>query len=201
MLTTQGANVTEPIKSVSAVKKYPRAATSKDNARARGRRIWKDLADHGDDMVRLGQITKETRSVITRFVLFGHLTQIEGEAAKRYAYIVARFEKYCIPTKRDAKSPSYEKAFGSDQELERRERNGTMADYEDAAKDARRQYNKLIKVLGAYGSQTKSVLDDFCLSDVEPATEFRPNLAIVLRVVAKAFGVTAKPRLKRKVRR
>lgn len=188
----------EQIKSVSAVRerKDQRPARARH---ARGRATWKAIEQHGDDLLRLGQIAKETRSAITRFVLFEHLTRLEGEAAKRYAYVVARFEKYCTDSRRNPKSPSYERAFGSDQELERRQIEGTIADYETAAKKARREYTKLMNAIGPYGKHTKSVLDDFCLSDIEPSADFRANLAVVLRVIAKKFGVTTTP--KRKVRR
>lgn len=186
---TPGATiVNQTIKSVSAAKP-PRERKSRG-----GRVVWKRLQDHGDELFRLGLITKETRSAITRFVLFKHLTPLEGEAAKRYAYVIARFEKYCTEGKRTTKSPSYQKAFGADQELERHFLNGTTADYEAAARKAKREYNRLMQAIAPYGPQTKSALDDFCCSDIEPAADFRTNLAVVLSRVAKRLGVTANPR-------
>lgn len=190
MHITGALTVNQPIKTISAVKKYPRAKKSN----ARGRAIWNDLKHHGDDLIRLGHITKETRSALTRLVLFEHLSPLAGEAGKRYAYIVARFEKYCTEGRRNAKSPSYERAFGSDQELERRQIDGTIADYEASAKKARKEYNKLMNVISAYGSQAKSLLDDLCCSDIEPPTDYRSNISIILNRIAKKFGVTEAPR-------
>lgn len=197
---TPGANVNEQIKSVSAIKKYPRARTKHNAAKARGRQIWRTIQNHGDDLVRLGLIGKESQTVISRMVLMQHLTPLEGQAARRYSFIIARFEKFCTLTRRNMKSQSYERAFGSDQELERHDRAGTTADYEEAARHCKKEYDKLMKVIGPYGSQAKSLLDDMCCSDMEIAADFRANLAVILRQVAKAFGVTEKPRTKRKVR-
>ena len=115
--------------------------------------------------------------------------------------IVARLERFCIPTRRNAKSPAYERAYGTDQELERHETNGTTADYEDAARHAKKEYEKLMKILGPYGSQAKSLLDDLCCSDIEPPANTRENIAVVLRQVAKGFGVTEAPRSNRRGKR
>lgn len=198
MHTTIGATVNQEIKSVSAIKPPRKDARPGRAKHARGRATWKAIQNHGDDLIRVGQIAKETRSAITRYVLFEHLTALEGEGAKRYAYIVARFEKYCTEGRRTTKSPSYERAFGTDQEIERHQRAGTIADYEDAAKKARKEYDKLVKAIAPYGAVAKSALDDFCCSDIEPSDGFRKNLAVVLRVVVKAFGVTEAPRRKRR---
>lgn len=193
--------VNDQIKSVSAIKRYPRAKTKQNHAKARGRQIWKSIQHHGDDMVRLGIIAKESQSSLNRMRLMTHLTDLEYEAGRRYALIIGRFEKFCTTTRRNAKSPSYERGFGTDQELERHAVNGTMGDYEDAARDAKREYEKLMKVLAPYGSQAKSLLDDLCCSDIEPPPNARDNLAVVLRMVAKGFGVTAAPRSNRRKNR
>lgn len=201
MLTGTGAfQVNEQIRGVSAIKP-PRDQRPARARHARGRATWRAIEQHGDDLIRLGQIAKETRSVITKMVLLEEITKLEGEAAKRYAYVIARFEKYCIGTRRTAKSPSFERAFGTDQELERRQTEGTIGDYEAAAKKAKREYNKLMDAIAPYGSQAKSLLDDMCCSDVEPPASYRANLAVILRMIAKKFGVTERPKPKRKVSR
>jgi ornithine carbamoyltransferase len=35
----------------------------------------------------------------------------------------------------------------------------------------------------------KDVLDELCLSDREPATQYRQNIAAVLQAIADAFGI------------
>jgi hypothetical protein len=201
MHTTGATVVNEQIKSVSAVTKYPRAKTKRNLAKARGRQIWKAIQHHGDDLVKLGIIAKETNSALGRMRIMTHLTDLEFEAGRRYAMILARFEKFCTTTRRNTKSPSYERAFGTDQELERHEINGTTDDYEDAARHAKKEYEKLMKILGPYGSQAKSLLDDLCCSDIEPPAATRDNVAVVLRMVAKGFGVTEAPRSNRRGKR
>lgn len=191
----------DQIKSVSAVTKYPRAKTKRNLAKARGRQIWKAIQNHGDDLVKLGIIAKETTSALGRLRIMTHLTDLEFEAGRRYSMILARFERFCTDTRRNAKSPSYERGFGADQELEHHEIMGTTADYEDAAKAAKKEYEKLMKILGPYGSQAKSLLDDLCCSDIEPPPNTRENVAVVLRMVAKGFGVTESPRSNRRGKR
>lgn len=190
--------VNEQIKSVSAVKRYPRAQTKRNHAKARGRQIWKMIQNKGDDLVKLGLLAKESQSALNRLRLETHITELEFQGGRRYAMIVARFEKFCTTTRRNVKSPSYERSFGSDQELQRHAQNGTMAEYEDAARHAKKEYEKLMKVLGPYGAQAKSLLDDLCCSDVEPPASYRENLAVVLRMVAKGFGVTEQARSNRR---
>jgi hypothetical protein len=194
MHSITGATVNEQIKSVSAIKKYPRARTKREHAKARGRQVWKMIQHQGDDMVKLGLLSKESQSALNRLRLMTHFTDLEYQAGRRYALIVGRFERFCTDTRRNAKSPSYERGFGSDQELERHATYGTLADYEQAARDARKEYDKLMRVIAPYGSQAKSMLDDLCCSDIEPPPEYRSNLGVVLRMVAKGFGVIEQPR-------
>lgn len=198
---TTGAIVNEQIKSVSAIKRYPRARTKQNVAKARGRQIWKAIEGHGDDLVRLGLISKESQSALNRMRLMTHFTDLEYQAGRRYALIVGRFERFCTDGRRNTKSQSYERGYGADQELEHHAVMGTTADYEDAAKNAKKEYEKLMKILGPYGSQAKSLLDDLCCSDIEPPANTRENLAVVLRMVAKGFGVTEAPRSNRRGRR
>lgn len=198
-----GALEVVEVKSVSAVKKYPRAK------RRGGENVqWQRIRSNADDLHKVLRIGKEISSSITRLVLFKHLTETQGAAAMRYAYIVARFEKYCVETRRNVRSPSYERAFGTDQEIERlRMVPDGIADYERRARRAKRDYAKLMKVLEPFADRitgrntAKDVLDDLCLSDIEPASSYRQNLAIVLTAIVKAFGVTAQPRRNRRGRK
>jgi hypothetical protein len=192
MQTLGAITVNAPTLPISAAK--PR----RDQRRRRGgRTIWRNIDDHGDDLIKLGKIARETRSAIGCLFICEVITKVEAEAARRYAYIVARFEKYCVPTRRNNKSPSYEKAFGADQELERHNAAGTTADYEARARKAKREYDKLMKAIWIFGPAAKSVIDDLCCSDIEVASQFHANLAIVLRKIAKTFGITAEPRARR----
>jgi hypothetical protein len=193
----QGAeivNQTGGPKTISAVKKYPRSRERKgENVQ------WKRLKSLSQEVLDANRIARDAASVIGRWFLFNHLTPFEAESARRYAYIMARFDKYFTEGRRSAKSQSYERAYGADQELERRGRDGTIAEYTDAAKKARKHYEKLTKILVHYQDITgrnplKDALDDMCCSDIEPPAGYRTEIAAVLRHIGHEFGVTVQSR-------
>lgn len=197
-ITTYGVNkVNQPVKPMSAVKKYPRAKQKRGGENVQWQRI-KSLDASVLDANRIG---RDAASVIGRFLLFKHITPLQAEAARRYAYIMARFEKYSTEGSRTARSPAFERAYGKDQELERlaNETDG-IATYEKRAKEARKDYDRLIKVMRRFEDKmtgrnvAKNVLDDMCCSDVEPPSHYRENVAVVLSAVAAEFGVTINPR-------
>lgn len=178
-------------RSISAVKKY------RDKPRGGANVEHKRLLSLSDEVLRAKGISKEVNSVIGRWLVYAHLTPLEAEAARRYAFIMARFDKHFTEGRRTAKSPSYERAFGSDQELERRAVDGTIGDYEAAAKKARRHYDKLAKVMGIFAdpltkrNALKNALDEMCCEDIEPPSAYREQIAAALRHVAEKFGVTS----------
>lgn len=180
----------QPIKSVSAVKKYPRAKKPRGGETV----LWHRVKSLDASALDAHKISRELVSAIGRLLIHKHLTPLQAEAARRYAYIVARFEKYNVEGKRSARSPSFERAFGQDQELERlaNEPDG-IAEYEKRAKKARHDYDRLVKVVGRFPG-AKNVLDDLCCSDIEPPPDWRGNTATVLNAIVKAFGVTVTPR-------
>jgi hypothetical protein len=197
-IATSGANTLSTLKSVSAVKKYPRAHKGRGGENVQ----WHRIKSLDASVLDAAKISRDAASVLGRLLLFKHLTPLQAEAGRRYAYIVARFEKYSIEGRRTTKSPAYERAYGSDQELERLSNiPDGIAEYEKRAKNARRDYDKLMKELNRFPG-AKGVLDDLCCSDIEPPAEWRDNVATVLSVVAKRFGVSVKPRSnKRRVRK
>jgi hypothetical protein len=193
-MQTMGARlVNEPIKSISAIKRYPRAKRKRGGETM----MWKRTQSLTDEILAVHKISREVKSEIAWLVTHEHLNAVQGEAARRYAYIIARFEKYSIEGRRIPRSPSYERAFGEDQELERLSHEIDGLDvYERRAKQAKKDYRKLIKVLDRFPG-AKGVLDDMCCSDIPIASEYRRNAALVLSAVAKAFGVTVTPHRRR----
>ncbi|MET4187590.1 hypothetical protein ABIB86_000461 [Bradyrhizobium sp. JR1.7] len=189
--------VNEAIKSVSAVKRYPRAQKKRGGETV----IWHRYKSLDEEARNAYKISRELVSSIGRLMVHNHLTPLQAEAARRVAYVMARFEKFHVEGRRTARSPSFERAFGSDQTLERlaNETDG-IKEYETKARKARKDYEKLMKAISPYGSQAKNVLDDLCCSDVEPPAQYRQNIALVLSAVAKAFDVTVNVRRTRKVR-
>ena len=178
--------------------KYQRPARGRPGANNEWKRI-KRLSMEGAVLEAVG-ISREAASVIGRWFLYGHLTPLQAEAARRYAYIMARFDKYFTEGRRTAKSPSYERAFGTDQELERRAFDGTLDHYEKSAKKAKRHWSKLEVILAVYAdpitlrNPLKEALDQMCCEDVEPPSQYRPQLAAALSHIAHEFGVTIENR-------
>jgi hypothetical protein len=195
----QGAeivNQTGGPKSISA--KYqrprPRERTGRENVE------WKRIKSLDQSVLDANRIARDAASVIGRWLLFKHLTPLEAESARRYAYIMGRFDRYFTEGRRTAKSPSYERAYGEDQELERRAFDGSMQFYEKAAKQARKRYDKLQKILLHYADPVtrrnlmKEALDQMCCEDIEPPAQYRSDIAAALRHIGHEFGVTVQSR-------
>lgn len=188
-------------KSISAKYQKPRHHQGERPRGAGGANVeYKRIQSLGVDVLKARGISREVVSVIGRWLVFKHLTDLEAEAARRYAYIMARFDKYFTEGRRTAKSPSYERAFGQDQELEQRAFDGSLKFYEKSAKKAKRQYDKLQTIMGIYAdpmtgrNPLKNAIDEMCCEDLEPPAEYRTQIAAVLRHVAHEFGVTAQSR-------
>lgn len=152
---------------------------------------WKRIVDNLDESLRkLGFDPNGVSTPLMRWTFFGHLTKTQSMAGRRYADIMRKFDRYHSATKsRTARAQSYETGSpGEDQELERRAFDGTMDEYEAAAKKAMRQYKRLHKVIEPF-SGAKEMLDNLCLLEIEPPTNHRASCAAVLTLIARAFGI------------
>lgn len=203
----------KPIKSISAVKPSRGSGQTRAKNKRGGENVrWKRLTstfdeamrelarvspDQIDAAVKLMAGNQRLAAPITRLVFFKHLTVTQGMAARRYASIVRNFERYHIANAtRSARAQDIDKPrAGEDQEIQRHLNRGTIDDYEREAKKARKEYEKSHKVLARYADSVtgrnvaKDVLDDLCLSDIEPPTQYRENIAAVLQALADGFGV------------
>lgn len=213
MLEAGALKLTTPIKGISAVKAR-RLNGREIAAKRRGGHdvLWKRLTSTIDEAMAEAkklpphQIDKaiaimaagaKLTSPISRAVFMGHLTVTQGMAARRYADIVRKFERYHID--RASRSPRAQDVDrgrgGADDEIERHMQAGTINDYEREAQKARKQYERAMKVLDRYcipdtgRNEAKNVLDDFCLSDVTPPQQYQQNVAAVLQALALAFGI------------
>lgn len=186
------------IKSVSAVKKRPSGYQKRQNASRGGRNVlWKRVTStFDDDLVRFAK-NPAIVAPLTRLVFFEHLTKRQGMAGRRYRSIMRKFERYHLaPLGRAPRSASLEPVRNiEDQELERHIRNCTMAEYEKDAKHAKKQYERVMKVLNRFADDVtgrnvaKDTLDDLVLADKEPPSELRASLGIVLSALADEFGI------------
>jgi hypothetical protein len=195
--------LTIPIKSISAKYQRPmRPGESQRPVRKGENMEWRRMKQIAleSHVMEAKKISREVISVIGRWLLYRHLTPTEAEAARRYSYIMARFDRFFTESARTPRSQTYEFAYGEDQELMRLALNGGIDDYEEAAKKARRDYTKLVLIMGVYEdpltkrNPLKDAIDNMCCSDIEPNANYRNEIAAVLRHVAHEFGVDVKRR-------
>ena len=190
--------VNDQIKSISAVKPSRGSGQTRAKRRRGGENVmWKRITFSFDDAVRRAGADPRIAVPLTRLVLFKHLTVTQGMAGRRYADIVRKFERYHMAAgSRTARSATLQpKRGGQDQEIERRINNGTLAEYEHDARNAKRHYKRAMKVLARFADPitgrnfAKDALDALCLLDTEPEASTRASIAIVLDMLAKEFNV------------
>ena len=188
-------NQTGGPKSISAQYQRPRSRERK------GEHVeWQRLKSLDASVLDAKKISREAASVLGRWLLFKHLTPFEAESGRRYAYIVGRFERHFLQGRRTARSPSFERAYGEDQEVERHHQRGTIDDYEASARKAKRHYAKLQKIMAIYEdpltkrNPLRDAITDMCCSDIEAPPAYREQIAAALRHVGKEFGVTVTSR-------
>jgi len=198
-----GASVNEQvkIKSISAAKPSRGSGQTRAKKRRGGENVlWKRVTANFDDAVKVFAANPAIGVPLTRLVFFKHLTVSQGMAGRRYADIVRKFERYHMAAPaRQARSANLQPSSkGEDQELERHANNGTMREYLDDARYAKRQYKKLMKVLDRFAdpitgrNYAKDQLDNLCLLDQEPETADRAALGAILSIIADAFAVKEK---------
>jgi hypothetical protein len=177
----------KPIKSISAVKKYDRAKKNNGGANVRYKRM---LANIDEAVAKFGTNPAVVRP-IARLYMWKHFTESEAMAAYRYGDIMRKFDRYHGFNKaRTPQAQSFEPMRGGeDQELQRRANDGTIGDYEKAAKAAKKQYLHLMKIVSRY-QFAKDVLDNLCVLEIEPPSEWRGQISLILSVIAKEFGLT-----------
>lgn len=177
------------------------------HARAKKRRggenvIWHRIVDNIDGIVRQYGKNPEAAGPLGRWYLFKHLTRVQVMAGSRYAGIMASFDRFHTDTKgRTTRSQSFEpSSSGADQEIERRERDGSIDDYERMARRAKRHYDRVMKILNNFAdpvtgrNYVKDALDMLCCSQHEPAPEYRGQVAAVLSLIAKEFQIDGRTR-------
>lgn len=176
------------IKSVSAARPHWRKRQEKQ--RGGENVIWKRLTWSFDAALRKHGADPSMCGPVTRWVLFGHLTVTEGMAGRWYGDVMRKFDRYHVDTaSRTARAQRYERASpGEDQEIARREADGSIDNYERQAKKARRNYDRLQVFLRRFPG-AKEALDSLCVLDIEPPAGQRESIAAILSLLAKEFGI------------
>jgi hypothetical protein len=135
--------------------------------------MWRRITAAYDDHLKKLGANPAMVAPATRWVLFGHLTRTQGMAARRYADIIRNFEKFFSEggAARRAPPTSNPCASRSEDVLQRDLMNGTLDEFEDDARKAKRQYKRLMKVLDRYRDPitgrnfAKDHLDTLCLEE------------------------------------
>lgn len=186
------------IKSISAVKPKREGGHSRAKKKRGGWNVmWKRVTENFDDAVRRAGADPRIAVPLTRLVLFHHLTTTQGMAGRRYADIIRKFERFHMASSaRSARSANLEPARGvEDTELEQIHVNGKLREYEAAAKVAKREYKRLMKVVDKFADPVtgrnfaRDQLDNLCIFDREPPSDARASIGAVLSMVAKEFGI------------
>jgi hypothetical protein len=141
--------------------------------------LWRRIKDYG---VKLG-IDRRLGSEVGRLSLLGELTDTEAAAAFLVAEIYGRFER-AEGRRRSARSPSYEIGQGGEP--------GEMADEEQRARRARKQFFRLQACLPAYPGGGRTVLEQVCCEDRSINSRHLDDLRGLLARVAAEFGLAAK---------
>lgn len=196
-----GAIPVSEIKSISAVKPKREGGHSRAKKKRGGWNVmWKRITENFDDAVRRAGADPRIAVPLTRLVLFHHLTTTQGMAGRRYADIIRKFERFHMASSaRSARSANLQPARGvEDTELEQIHISGRLREYEAAAKVAKREYKRLMKVVDKFAdpvtgrNHAKDQLDNLCIFDREPPSEARASIGAVLSMVAKEFGIEAR---------
>ena len=197
----QGAIVADQPKSISAArppKPGPHARAKHGAANVKWKRI---TAAYDDHLSKMGA-NPAMVAPATRWVLFGHLTKTQGMAARRYADIVRKYRRYYSEVQSDsARSANLEPVRKPEEDvIQRAVMEGTIHELEDAARKAKRQYKRLMKVMARYVDPltgrnfAKTHVELLCLEEQEPEPQYRADIANVLGAVAKEFGLGDKRR-------
>lgn len=192
-----GIALTEAIKSISAVKP-PRPSGAQQRKKRRGgfNIRWKRITAAFDEHLKQLGADPAMAAPLSRWAVYGHITVAQAMAGRRYASVVVKFERYCLPAaSRTARSANLQPMRAEDQEIEQRINNGTLPEYEANAAFAKKQYRRVMKVLDKFADPitgrnfAKDALDQLCLQETEPPAAFRAQIAAVLSQVATIFGI------------
>lgn len=150
--------------------------------------IWRRISDNVDEMIRLG-CNPRLASVVGRLLLFKILTGTEGAAAFRYAEVVGRYDRYYSQQRRQMASPAYDAGYGRDDEVTRRERDGSIRWYERQANRARKEWLRLQRLIP--NAHARAVIDDVCVNNLEISSALYPDLKVLLRAIGNEYGAEA----------
>jgi hypothetical protein len=148
--------------------------------------LWRRLKDYQEDLRKLGA-DPNLSTVLGRLYLFGVLSEVEFGAGILYADLAGRYARYHKEARESAASPNYQRGLGREDEVERHNKEGTMAAYERRARAARKSWEKATSVIP--NERAREVLRSVCVLDQEVSQLIYDDLKILLRKIADKFGI------------
>ncbi len=151
--------------------------------------LWRRHRDNWDDMVRAGG-NPMWGTVIGKLYLAGVLTETEARAAKLYAEVAGRFDRDFGITRRSVPSPAYQSGlYGRDDEVDRHEKNGTIAEYERRARRSKKDWERMQACF--VSASMRATVEAVCLFDQEITYLHHAELKGALSNIALKFGVNS----------
>lgn len=126
-------------------------------------------------------------SILNKHMMAGDLSFAQASAGRYYAKLAGEYDKFFGLQKRAVASPSYQSGFGKDDEVTRREQDGTIKEYEHRAKRLRKRWERVHMVIGEIGP-TRTVIEKVCIYDVPIVSVDIPALTAGLELLARHFG-------------
>lgn len=180
--------VESKVVNISAVRNKPRPAyeprhAGSNNIKFRFTHDWDLMVKHGSNPI--------WGSVLGMMHLDGKLTTAEANAAALYAEVAGRYDKFhpvADNNRRTCKAQAYEwGSKASDTEIERHNRNGTIASYERRARRVRKMWERMQECVG----NARDDIETICIrNDVIPDSRLA-SVKAGLAAVAKKFVLTS----------
>lgn len=147
---------------------------------------WRRIRDNWPQLKKLG-VNELFGSAIGKLRLFEWITEDQANVLARYGEVVGRFDRYHAnpDLRRHAKGASYERGFGSEDEIVRRTNDGTLPAYERRAKRAMKQWKR---VQSYVTTDLRAVLDGVCVWDQELPEQSLPALLRAIEALGRIHG-------------
>lgn len=153
--------------------------------------IFKRITDNKGQLRAIG-MNQELGYPAGEMFLFEVITESELLASLHYASVIGRHDRYMGIAKRNLASPDYERGHGREDEVEKNARSGTMLAYEKRARRAKKEFDRLERVMIPLGRVARDMLDDLCIYHRRLPKMLWEDAARSLAKIADEFGLKAK---------
>jgi hypothetical protein len=148
---------------------------------------WRRIRDNWEDLKKIG-MNPDLGTMVGKLFLFEIISARQASAARLYAEVIGRHDRFHGTIRRTVASPAYERgARGQDDEIEKRIKSGTILQFERMAKRAKKAWNKLQACIP--NDRARCIVEDICLFDKEIDSIYHDDLVKILDRVADKFGI------------